>query len=501
MRIGSVLLSALLFASCSTLETREERAARGSFPPSALAFDDSATSEPANAVRLALVRPDVWDPAVVSMADQDAVIVSDLLFDGLTQATADGRLEPGLATAWSATEDFYAWTFQLDTDRTTAGDVEASFERLRAESVDTPAGVVMESVVRIEVLDASSVRFVLSAPNAGFAWLMSGLAFSITDDSGATTGRFEIVDDAPERTELRSVGGVEDDSADGEDDDATRVLIDWVVDHETAEAAADAGVVDGAVVPLIDTERAARRVGMPVSARSIVRFYGLNPTSPTFVDPAVRSAVLAAVDLSAVVDGLDAPALRADGLVAPTMPGFVAGACGERCAYDPEAAVEVVNRLGPFPTLRIAYANPSEQRLGGAIEAQLEAVGFDAELVELNGGLLSASIDTQAIDLFPYGWTAPALSIDSVIAPLLGAASPANPFGQLSVGVDESLAAAAVSGDDADRWRLLQTAHRQALETGLLLPVAVAENRFVVSPAFSGVVPRADGSIEIRSLP
>ena len=490
VRVGCALLAGVLAVSCSTLETADERAERlQREAPGSLAFE-LPIPEPSNALRLALVRPPSWDPIEVSIADQDAVIVSDLLFDGLTEATVDGRLIPALATSWSPSQDFYAWTFVLDTGRTTADDVAISFERLRTEAADSSAVAVIESVVRIDVVNQGTVRFVLSAPNAGFAWLLSGLAYSITDDAGTTSGQFAVLEDEEQRSVLRI----------GDDENGPSVLIDWVADHETALAAADAGVVDGAVVPLVDSELAARRVGAPVIARSIVRFLGLDPTSAALADIRVRRAVLAGVDATALVDALDTPAFDADGVVAATTAGFL-GECGEACTYDPARARALLDEVGGIPVLRIAYTSETEEALVRTVAEQLRAVGFTVDLVFIGPGLLSASLDSSSVDIFPYGWVAPAGSVDAVVPALFDAGSSVNPLGSIAAAVDQTLAAAAVAGDDAERWALLETAHRQVLDSAVVLPIAVAQNRFVVSPAFTGVVPRADGSLEIRSLP
>ncbi len=491
VRLGSSLLAAALLVSCSTLETADERALRiQTADPGGLAFDQPIPTVAAE-LRLALVRPESWDPTQLSLADQDAVIVADLLFDGLTEATADGRLVPGLATSWSATEDQYAWTFALDTTRTSAVDVKLSFERLLADAPDSPAAALLASVVRIEILDAATIRFVHSAPSAGFAWLLSGLPYSISDDSGSTTGRFEVIEETDTSAVLRS----------GEGDDAQTILIDWVADHETAQAAAESGAVDGAVVPLDQTERAAGTVGAPIVARNIVRFYGMAPTSETFADDRVRRAVLAAIDTRTLIEESSTPALVASGLVAPTTIGFGADSCGTICDFDLEVVAGILAEIGPVPAIRVGFTGDHERSLADGVVGQLAAAGLDAEPVEIADGGLATALAAGNVDLFPFGWVAPAGSIDAVVPALLGAGSPANPIGSISAEVDETLTAAASTSDDVSRWALLETAHRQALGAASFVPVSVAENRLAVSSAFTGVLIRADGSLEIRTLP
>ncbi len=487
----SLVLVAALAVSCSRLETAEQRAERArEEAPERLAFD-ALTADQGPTLRLALVRPETWDPIELSMSDQDGVIIADLLFDGLTEATADGRLIPALASGWSSTDDYQAWTFALDTERISAEQVRKSFERLQNGAPESAASVLLSSVARIDVVDSATVRFVLSTPNAGFAWIVSGLPFSITDGDGSVSGRYGLVSDDMNRTVL----------LDEQQDEPVSVIIDWVVDHEAAEAASASGVVDGAVVPLAATVAAAQGVGAPVQARSIVRFYVLDPSTPALADLRVRRAVMASIDRAALVEDLPAPALVADSLVAPTTAGFAGGVCGVGCDFDAERAVLLLSEVGDRSAIRIGFSNDREEAFANAIVTQLGVVGLLAEPIEIVSGQLSEALANGWVDMVPFGWVAPAASVDAVLPALLSATSPANLIGSLGAEIDQALLAAAVTGDDTDRWALLQRGQQLALEQAVFVPVAVAENRFVASPAFNDVLPRADGSIEIRSLP
>ncbi|MEZ5379165.1 MAG: ABC transporter substrate-binding protein [Acidimicrobiales bacterium] len=491
--LGALLLAAAISmaSACSRLEPSSERTAAASTSiPDALALElpDEITG---SVLRLALVRPGSWDPIAVSLADQGAVIVSDLLYDGLTETTADGRLVPALATEWTTSDDGLAWTFSLDAERTNAAAVRSSFERLRANAPASAAAGLLSSVARIDAVDDATVRFVLSSPNAGFAWVVSGLPFSIVDDGGAPTGRYRLVADDAEHALLTN----------GDGEDALSVAIAWVSDDATAEADAASGAVDGAVVPVDSSERAVREVGLAPSARSIVRFFVLDPASTALADLRVRQALLTAVDRSTLLDQLSSPAFALDGIVAPTVAGFQGDPCGAPCAFDPDRARALVAEVGVVPTIRVGFTTPHEAELAANIVEQLGVVGVTAEAVELATGQLATAIDGTPVDMFPYGWVAPAGSVDAIVPPLLSSTSTANPLGSISPDVDQLLATAMVTTADTERWALLAAAHQQALASAVLLPVAAAENRFVVSPAFRGVVTRADGSIEIRSLP
>ena len=68
--------------------------------PGDLAFDEptSVAAPVPEVLRLALARPASLRPDQISLTDQSAVIVADLLYDGLTRAdAASGQLAPTLA--------------------------------------------------------------------------------------------------------------------------------------------------------------------------------------------------------------------------------------------------------------------------------------------------------------------------------------------------------------------------------------------------------------------
>ncbi len=165
--VWSLIGTTLLATACSTLQPIDESSFAGpDEAPETLAFRDD---DPL--LTVAMVRPATWDPAQLSMTDQGAVILADLLFDGLTQIGAGGDLEPGLATSWTVSDDGLVWTFALDLDRTTVADVVAGLERLRLVASDSPAAELLAEVDRIEPVDQASVRFVLRTPRAGLDWI------------------------------------------------------------------------------------------------------------------------------------------------------------------------------------------------------------------------------------------------------------------------------------------------------------------------------------------
>ena len=83
----------MLAAGCSS-SSGSERPSSDLSVPEELGFGGSD-----GALRIAMVKPATTLPAQLVLTDQAQVVVSDLLYDGLTEVDArSGRLRPGLAS-------------------------------------------------------------------------------------------------------------------------------------------------------------------------------------------------------------------------------------------------------------------------------------------------------------------------------------------------------------------------------------------------------------------
>ncbi len=463
----------------------------------ALATDGSLGSR----LRLALVRPKTYRPDDVVLTDQSAVIVSDLLYDGLTEAVgSEGTLRPGLAASWSAEADFTRWTFALDPEAGVSADVVVDgLDPLTARpgrNVEraSPKAALAAGIETIEAVDPWTVRMELAAPNAGLPWILSGLPYSIVGPDGAPTGRYRIASDDSNGLLLRRSA-----ERPGEVDAATEVLVTWVDDGAAAYALLVDGLVDAAVADSDSISDAATRFEAGFPATTAVRFYVLNRQSDALGDARMRQAVVAAVDRRALVDhAFGYPVAESDGLLASTAAGHRPGACGTACRHDPALAAGLLSDSAS-PRIEVAYVGVDQQAAAAAIVEQLRAVGFEATGRELQPEDLAAVIVDGGSGVFSFGWVAPATSADAVLPPLLTAGSPAN-VAKIDVpAVADLLSRASVTADDEDRWTLLDQAHRLAMAENLLLPVAGPTSMLVRAPGAAALVVRADGSIDLET--
>lgn len=505
----SLLIVVFLFASCTSSSPEDPGAAGGADRPQVDPDGDSPDRLATvgsifdDRVNLGLERPPSYRPDEVVLTDQSAVIVSDLLYDGLTEAVGGaGELRPGLALDWRSDDAFVEWRFNLDPDAgVTADDVVDSLTSLVANRGGRAgiAAIVAADIARVSATDASTVVIELNGPSAGLPWVLSGLPYSIVGESGAFTGDYEVISDdtngmiltrRPERNPAASVSPEE-------------IVITWAASSQGALALLAAGLVDAAIVPpdvaadgSVGLDGIGADMGLIVTT-SAVRFYVLNSQAEALTDLTTREAVLSSVDRGGLLElGVERDGSAIDGLLGPTMTGYRPHACGAVC-NDGEAVADggVLNEL----QLQISFAGDEQRVTAAAIASQLSDAGVLAEPGELPADDLARAIVQGETDMFAFGWVAPATSGDSVLPPLLAVDSPANIAKIASPEVAELLDEAAVTGDDEARWDLLDQAHRAALAEALILPVAGSTSIMVTQPEVRGMAVRADGSIDLDS--
>jgi peptide/nickel transport system substrate-binding protein len=100
-----------------------------------------------------------------------AYIQADQLFDGLTQRSVDGALQPALATSWTAVGPT-TWEFKLrpnvkfhDGSTLAASDVKFSVERLLNPAEQVPAITQFGTIDRVEAPDPLTVRVITKGPD------------------------------------------------------------------------------------------------------------------------------------------------------------------------------------------------------------------------------------------------------------------------------------------------------------------------------------------------
>jgi len=492
---------ALIMSACGVVGASDDRAVdpgvsdrRSATAPSDLAFTDDDLAATEDGLVIAVVGPIGTVPAEVSMGNQGEVIVTDLLFDGLTEA--DGwseSLVPALASGWEANDSFDEWIFELDPERISAEEVISHFEGLDGAAHNPNVAQLVDLVASVEKVDGlsdpESVRFSLTRSEAGFAWLLSGLSASIAGPDGEPTGQYRAIDQSDDGMTLGSENGPDIGIVWTEDEPAAYKLL---VDHSV-----DGAVVSGA---LLDDAEADLESMPPV--RSITRFYGINRDSERLSDSSLVEALLAAVDRNQLVDrALDVETFSTNGAVPPSLIGYELSGCGRFCDYDPDKAKRLVAyvtlKQKAAPELRIGFSGDTQEPVAAEVARQLAEAGFDVSIEQLTGAALIRKVAADEIDLFSYGSVAPTSSLDGSVLTTFASTSSSNLVGVDNENIDIVLRIAATEGDDQKRWELLSNVHARVMAEHRILPLAVAKSHLVVDPDLGYVMVRPDGSIDL----
>ncbi|MHA3977520.1 ABC transporter substrate-binding protein [Halovulum sp. GXIMD14794] len=355
-----------------------------------------------------IAEPKALDPAAVTAVNDFRILMN--VYDGLVRYK-DGTLEvePALATGWEISDDGTEYTFTLregvtfhDGSAFNADAVVFNFERMLNEDHpyhDTgpfPLAFFFSAVESVEAVDPLTVKFTLNAPYAPF---LSNLAYptglivspAAVEQHGAEFGRNPSGTGAFKFAEWRSNEAVvvegNPDYWDGAPE-LQAVVFRPITDANTRTAEMLAGGIDlmVEVPPVSLSEFQGDQFTVHEQAGPHVWFLILNAKEGPFADKRVRQAANYAVNKAAIVnDVLEGTAEVAAG---PTPPAF-AWAYNETLEpypYDPEKAKELIAEAGAEGAELTFYVTEGGSgmldpvAMGTAIQADLEAVGFDVSI-------------------------------------------------------------------------------------------------------------------------
>ena len=435
-----------------------------------------------------IAEPKALDPAAVTAVNDFRILMN--VYDGLVRYK-DGTLEvePALATDWDISEDGTVYTFSLrdgvtfhDGSDFNAEAVKFNFDRMLNEDHpyhDTgpfPLAFFFSAVQSVEVVDDLTVRFTLNAPYAPF---LSNLAYptglivspAAVEQHGAEFGRNPSGTGPFTFAEWRSNEAVVIEANanywDGAPD-LQAVVFRPITDANTRTAEMLAGGIDlmVEVPPVALSEFQGDAYTVHEQAGPHVWFLILNAKEGPFADVRVRQAANYAVNKEALVNEvLEGTAEVAAG---PTPPAF-AWAYNpdlEPYPYDPDKARELIADAGAEGAELTFFVTEGGSgmldpvAMGTAIQADLEAVGFDVkiETYEWNTflGEVNPGLEGKA-DMAEMAW----MTNDPDTLPFLALRTSAWPDqGGFNSGyysnpeVDELLEAARVATDQDERARL-----------------------------------------------
>ena len=501
--------------------------------------------------------------AARTQPDRDLVA---LVFGGLLARGPDGTLVPDLATRWTADASGRSWTFDLRPDATwhdgvpvTADDVVYTVNVLRDATYQGP-GAGSWNEVTATALDPRTVRFDLATPLGGFlelatqpiapAHLLEDVPIeALADDpfgrAPVGSGPFVLTELDDDHAVLDPAATVGLGAPDAEPSPAAipsdplgtiapthrpaiaepqlvKMEFRFFDDSASLASAFEAGGLDAASG--LDFADAAQASSATAGAREL-RYPGttlttvvlnLRPSHPELRDPAVRLALLEAIDRPAIVrEAFAARAALADSPIPPTSWAFDATA-SPTVAADPAAAAKALKKAGWTkvderwrpPGAKAAYSlellspdaamNPALHAVAEQVAAAWDALGLTVQLV-------AADPSTPMADRLrkgEFGAAVVDISIghDPDLYPLLASSqtqtSGLNVAGLQDATLDGLLSAARQPGTDEARKAAYSALQTQLTAGRYVLPIAFADEVVVVRDTLEGAVvqPVSDGS-------
>jgi peptide/nickel transport system substrate-binding protein len=493
-----------------------------------------------------------------TQADRDLVA---LVYSGLVRNGPNGTIVPDLAERWSVDPTGAVWTFQLrddarwhDGEPVTAEDVAFTIRVLQDPTYTGP-GAGSWNEVSVQPVGMRTVVFTLATPLGGFLQAATqpiAPAHVLADVPVA-----QLVDDPSGRKPIGSgpfaVASLDDDTADlvpaamdvppvdssaGPSPLATDSLatpaqpdrpsrpVPYLAGMEfhffdTPEALADAyraGDLDAAsgLPPELTRELAltdgSRALHYPGSTLTAV-LLNLRPGHPEFADPAVRTALLAAINRAAIVsDAYAGAATTATGPIPPSSSLFDPMA-DVVVAYDPAAAAATLAKAGwskaadgwhlPKAKTRLSIelvspdeaSNPAAFAAARAVARDWSALGIAVTHVPLAPGELVTG--RLAKGKFQAAVGDVTIGLDPDLYPLLASSQTvtggSNVIGLQDPGLDKLLVAARGPGPMAARVAAYSALQKQLARGRYVLPLAFANESIVVRTTVEGPVVRQVG--------
>jgi peptide/nickel transport system substrate-binding protein len=426
--------------------TSEAEAQPAEAEPTPMAAEEPVAGEPVEGGTITI--PIIDDPTFNPHHPNhfvESVMVTRVMFNGLTKPGKDLAPSPDLAADWETSEDGLTWTFMLRDDVTwhdgepfTADDVVFTFEDVVLDP-DVGAGTSRNFglVESVEKVDDYTVQFNLSEPfaslpaylgyNAGILpeHILAGTDVMANTDfnkqNPVGTGAFQLAEyNAGENVRL-----VRNDDYFVGQPHLDALVYEIIPEVNTQIAQLLAGALDLMIVDNPATvERLEQDEDIRIETTSQVNYFWVatNMTQERFQDVRVRQALAYAVDRESMIQALyGGYATPATGPISPAL-GFYYTDDVQTYAYDPEQAMELLREAGweqnsegifemggePLAlTITVPRTGVFEQ-LAALIQQYYKDIGIDAELrvLEFNT-FVSEALVPRDFDVMAGWWITP----------------------------------------------------------------------------------------------
>lgn len=395
--------------------------------------------------------PRSLDPALSTDVPTGEMVT--LLFDGLTQFDADGRLLPGLADRWDAAADGRRYVFHLrpgvrfhDGRPLVASDVRRSFLRVLdpgtrggrvwpllpiAGASEYAAGTTRD-VRGIEILGDTSIAFTLTEPLAVFPKFLAMPVASVVPaplpadfaQRPVGTGAWRFVswqhdDDLRFARNPDYWGGAPA---------AESLTVRIIPEPFTRAAEFLAGRLSVVEIPFGETARWEQEHGDWLKRKPALRvvYLALNNRRGPLRDQAVRRAINHAVNVPEILRTVwHGRGIQARGAIPPALGG--ADTTRRGYAYDTAAARTLLRDAGHAGGFTIQLwrsgTNIELGRVAQAIQAQLALVEIQVEIVSRDASSMREAARKGEADMALLDWWADYPDGDNFLYPLFHSAS------------------------------------------------------------------------------
>lgn len=408
--------------------------------------------------------------------------VTNQIYETLIHRSADGSLEPRLATDWTMVGDT---TYELslregvtfhDGTPFTAEAVKYSLERLLDPDTQAIGSFIITMVESIEIVDDYTVRISTDAP---FAPLPAHLSHPVTAIVSPEVPGEDLaqnpVGTGPFAFDSWIAGNQVDLTANadywGGVPTLDRVVFRVIPEVGTQVVELQAGTID--LISNVPPERFEQLDSNPdLQAERFLGwgsvYLGYNTEHPLLANVEARRAIALALDRESMIETLrEGMAESADTMLPDTVFGSQADV--EPVPYDPDRAREIVAESGvdtPVALTLNTFETAETRQIATAIQAQLSDIGIDLEVEVTDFGAFSRATSGTDHALWLTTWGTVTLDADYTLYALLHSSqhSGDNRSRYSNDQVDEWLEAARRTSDQARRRELYARVHRAVHE-------------------------------------
>lgn len=366
-----------------------------------------------------------------------------LIFDRLVSQAADLSYHPWLAESWEEAPDGMSWTFHLKTGVTfhngepfNAETVKAWLDLFKASE----NAYMTEAVAEVQVIDDATVKFVMSRPEPNMLYNLSSSYMSVIEpksfvELGDNYGVTEVYGTGPFKLESFAIG---QETVLVRNDDYTwgaplakntgpakiaKITFREIAEDSTAFLELKTGGVDmllGVPADLMGEVTKEANLAVLTMPGQDVYYMPMNVTKAPFDDIKVREAAAKAINqeeiLASVFGGVGSVA---DTFLISALPeSHVSDAA--KIKYDPARANALLDEagwaMGPDGVrikdgqpLKVSLWTQSDsifRRLTEVVQAQLKAVGIEAEITTFDSSMIRDQYKTgeQQLAVRSYNW-------------------------------------------------------------------------------------------------